>query len=375
MAPARVVDGKQPTYAFERRMEIDPKSGTMETVYTVIIDAKQSVGNRDEDAIVTARRDESTPEGKALRQVPTVQVRYGEESWSDLTLPHRVFDGHIRAASQDGTPVTKLDAYRAIRNATKLNARALLDAAPTSLVWGAWDSTRKSHQGRYQTCLVGEVIGVLADQDRDPHSRPNKRAAARLDPVATSVKLDTRTVEELLQAQAEELSPNLQKKIRAEAKKKGAQGSSMSTLGLGNISPSLEGLGGVACRSITRRRVLSFAALRQLRFGGSAKSDTAARALLAAYGLLGMALSDRELYLRANCDLVEAGLPIVSLDQRFGNKKKLAPITVEVALRLFEDALAHAERHAGVEWRGQILEFEGNPKIVQAASNDDPEEN
>lgn len=76
--------------------------------------------------------------------MPTIEVRYGEAVESDLSLPHRAFDGHIRAATLDGAPVTQTEAYRALRDATKLDARALLDAAPTALVLGAWDSTRGS---------------------------------------------------------------------------------------------------------------------------------------------------------------------------------------------------------------------------------------
>lgn len=373
IAPARVVDGNESVYAYERRMEPDPETGEPVAVWTVVIDAKQSVSNRDEDAIASARAEDGAPEGEALRRVPVLRVTYGDEEWTDLTLPHRAYDGHIRSATLNGTPVTQTDEYRAIRDASKLNGRALLDAAPTSLVLGAWDSTRKSHQARFQTCLTGEVIGVLADQDSSHTPRTNRRAAGRVDPVAASVRPDQKTVTGLVEEQSGELSDKLQAKILAEAKKKGAAGSSMSTLGLGHVPPMLEGLGGVACRSITRRRVLSFSALRQLRFGGTSEADISIRALLAAYGLLGMALSDRELHLRANCDLTEAGRPEVTLDKRYGEEEKLAPITVETALDIFHAALAHAEKTADVKWDGQTLDLVGNPGILGSASADEPE--
>ncbi|MGJ5591191.1 type I-G CRISPR-associated RAMP protein Csb1/Cas7g [Micrococcus lylae] len=374
IAPARVLqDGRGATFAFETRMERGD-DGAQAPVWTVVVDSKQSVSNRDEDAIVEARRDGSTREGAALRKVPSIEVAYGGQVESDLTLPHRAFDAHIRSASLDGVPVTQSDVYRALRNATRHNARPLLEAAPTSLVLGAWDSTRKSHQGRYQTCLTGEVIGVLTDQDHRPDERRNRRAAARVDPVAASVKPSAKDVEALVKDQAEELSDKLQAKILSEAKKKGDTGSSMSTLGLGNIPPSLGELGGVACRSITRRRLLSFAALRQLRFGGTTEADVASRALLAAYGLLGMSLSDRELHLRANCHLREKGEPAVTLDQRYGKSLDLAPIDVETAVEVFEQALAHAKKVAGVEWSGQTLSLVGNPIILGAATSDDADE-
>src|SRR5690606_30555140 len=122
VAPAKfVVQGdKKGAYAYEKRY----LDGTIQQA--VIIDSKQSQLNRCEMALHQAIVDGHP----LLSRLPRVIVRYerdGEvEEYSDLTLPHRVFDGHIRAGTVDGTPVTQLDAYRAIRNATPANARALL---------------------------------------------------------------------------------------------------------------------------------------------------------------------------------------------------------------------------------------------------------
>lgn len=149
---------------------------------------------------------------------------------------------------------------------------------------------------------------------------------------------------------------------------------SLAALGLGNIPPSVDqNLGGVACSRIIRTRVLSFSALRQLRFGGTAASDVAHRAVLAAYGLLASALSESELVLRANCDLVESDAPSVVLDQRRGKKLELEPIEVEDGVALLEQALAHLKEVAGVEWNGEVLEITGNSAITASASTDEPE--
>lgn len=374
ISPARVVDRSGPTYAFERRLHEDPETGLQEAAWHVVVDSKQSVSNRDEAAVVRARQDESSETGEVLRQVPTIQVSYSDMTLSDLEAPHRFADAHFRAGSRNGESVTKDPEYRAARNANALNARALFETAPTSLLYGAWDSTRKSHQGRYPTCLTGEVIGMVADQDRDPRTAMNRRAGARVDPVAASVRPDEKTVKALVEDQKDELSSKLQDKILAEAKKNGAKGSSMSTLGFGNVPPSLEALGGIACTSITRRRVLSFAALRQLRFGGPADADAACRALLAAYGLLALTLSDQELYLRANCELVEKDAPQFALDQRYGRSQDVEPLDEDSAVALFRAALDHAQKTAGVRWEGQVLDIAGNESIRGAASADEPEE-
>ena len=86
-----------------------------------------------------------------------------------------------------------------------------------------------------------------------------------------------------------------------------------------------------------------------------------------------MALSDRELHLRANCHLVESDEPTVTLDLRYGKSRALAPITDEVAVQVFEAALAHAKSVAGVEWNGQTIQLVGDPAILGAASTDDVE--
>ncbi|MDO5645267.1 MAG: type I-U CRISPR-associated RAMP protein Csb1/Cas7u [Dermabacter sp.] len=374
IAPARVTDRNGPAYAFERRLEFDPELNEFVAKWTVLIKSKQGVSNADEAAVLSARLDQDSPIGLALLRVPTILVTYDGMKVSDLELPHRAFDAHIRAGSVGGTPITATDEYRALRNANPGNARALIEAAPTSLLYGAWDSTRKSHQARYTTAITGEIVGVVADQDNDPNNSTNRRHGARVDPVAASIRLDEKTVKALVEDQKDDLSPKLQEKILGEAKKGGAKGSSMSTLGFGHIPPSLEGLGGVACSSITRRRVLSFAALRQLRFGGNAEADAACRALLAAYGLLAMTLSDQELYIRANCELVEAGPSTMTLDLRQGRSEELEPLDEDSALALFTEALTHAREVAGIDWSGQVLEVLGNQSILSAASADEADE-
>ena len=89
--------------------------------------------------------------------------------------------------------------------------------------------------------------------------------------------------------------------------------------------------------------------------------------------LLASALSEGELVLRANCDLVETSAPKVILDQRRGAKKELDPIEVEDAVALLEEALAHLKKVAGVEWTGQVLEVTGDPSIIASAVADEPE--
>lgn len=369
VAPARYIDGrKNPTFAFETRY-IDGLSCN-----TVVIDSKQSVSNRDEQAVVRARDDESNPAHAVLKRVPTIVVNYGDETYSDLDLPHRAFDGHCRAGRIDGDPAATHVKYRALRDSTPSNASALFKTSPTTVLYGGWDSSRKANQARFRTAFSGEVIGVTADQEETGKLSPT-RGAGRVDVVSPSVKLDGSGLEAILSPQEAELSDGNVEKLRNEVKKAKGKPVSLAALGLGNIPPSVDqGLGGVACSRIIRTRVLSFAALRQLRFGGTAKADAAHRAVLAAYGLVAAALSAGELVLRANCDLREVAEPRVELDQRRGRTKELAPIEVEDAVALLEAALDHLKEVAGIEWTGEVLEIVGEPTIKASAVSDESEE-
>jgi len=367
VAPARYVDGKTATFAYETRF-VDGQPVT-----AVLLDSKQSQGNRVEAAVLQEVRDGHP----LLSRVPRMQVSYrdGGVICTDLELPHRAFDGHFRAGTVGGKPATADRTYRAARDSTPANARPLLELSPGSLVLGAWDSTRKTRQGRYRSALVGEIIGVLADQNRETRLEPRK-GGARVDPVGMSVQLVGGDLLAVMAGQQDELSPKLIDKIEAAAKRRGDRGNSGSVLGLGGIPPALNGtLGVVACSRIIRTHVLSFAALRQLRFGaGDRQGDIACRALLAAYALAGLARSDSELYLRANCDLVEAAPTEVRLDVRGGDHVELDALSIDAADALLEEALEAAGQLAGIEWSGQVFEVVGNPAVYAAASADSGEE-
>ncbi len=352
VAPARYVDGSTATYAYETRWDGD------EAVTTVVLDSKGSAINRVEAALAQEIRDGHP----LISRVPRVTVSYqGEEPLMDLDLPHRWADAHARAGTIDGHPATEDPRYRAMRDATPANASAILMTSPVSLGLGVWDSTRKARQARYRSALVGEVIGIVADQSAPP--TPPRRGAARFDTVAPSVRLPGADLERLVAQQETELSEANVTKIRKEIDKAKGGRVSAAGLGLGSIPPSLNGLGFVACRRIVRHHVLSFAALRQVRFGLGAEGDVAARALLAALLLNGLTRSNAELNLRANCDLVEASPTSMELDQRQGSTLTLRPLTIDEADDLLAEALAEAERF-GVDWHGQTLDVVGDPAVA-----------
>lgn len=351
-------------YAYEQRY-LDG-----EPAQAVIIDSKQSQLNRAEDALWWAIEDGHP----VLSRLPRIEVTYERdgqrEVYSDLRLPHRAFDGHIRAGSVDGTPVTQLEQYRAARNATPGDARALLDLSPISLVFGSWDSSRASRQGRWRSALVGEIVGFCSPETTRENT-PSK-GGARTDPVGMQIQLSEAAMKQLAADQQAELSKDTYNKVVKEAAKaKGEIRVSAARLGLGGIPPTLEALAGVACHRIVRSHVLSFAALRQIRFGAGPEGDAACRALLAALAVNALARSDAELVLRANCDLREAAPTRVEIDQRGGQTAVLEPLTIAEADAVLAAALAQAEQSAGVVWNGVVLNVDGNPAVIAGALDDE----
>ena len=359
VAPAKFLEGKgrtaKPVFAYERRF------WDGEAVTAVLIDSKQSQSNRLEAAVSAAIADQDP----VLARTPRIELRFEDgQVYSDMDLPHRAFDGQIRAGTINGEPATAAQEYRELRNATVADARPLLERSPITLLLGGWDASRKTHAGRYRSLLVGEIIGILSDQGRDPEVNQSKRGGARIDPLGARIQLDQAEREAIADVQKSELSD------KAYTNSYGKGGKS-SSLGLGGIPPSLEQLGGVTCRAIIRSHVLSFAALRALRFDSpTSEGDVACRALLAALALNGLARSDAELLLRANCDLVEAGPAVVTLDKRYGQKENFEPLSIEQAQELLSAAIDNAVQAANLTWDGSILVVEGNPTILAAAADD-----
>ena len=362
VAPAKYRGGKgktaKPVFAYERRF------WNGEAVTAVVIDAKPSQINRVEVTISAAIADGDP----VLARTPRIELHFEKDGkkivYSDLDLPHRAFDGQIRAGTINGEPATEVREYRDLRDATVNHARPLLECSPITLLFGGWDATRKKNAGRYRSLLVGEIIGILADQDGDPEVNQSKRGGTRIDPLGARIQLNQAQREAIADTQKSDLSD------KAYSNSYGKGGKS-SSLGLGGIPPSLEQLGGVTCQAIIRSHVLSFAALRALRFDSpTPEGDIACRALLAALALNGLARSDAELLLRANCDLVETGPAVVTLDKRYGQKENFEPLSIDQAQELLSAAIDHAIQAANLTWDGSVLVVDGNPEILNVATDD-----
>lgn len=359
VAPAKFATARSDHGAFAYETRYD--EGVARDV--VLIDSKQSQLNRAEEGLRNAILDGHEVLSRLPRMVVSYLIGGRTVEYSDLDLPHRGFDGHFRAGTVDGLPVTQHDSYRRVRDAHPGDALALLETSPVSLVFGSWDSSRAARQGRWRSILVGEIIGFC-----EKPGEPALKGGARIDPLGMRIELTGSALKELADRQRAELSKaTYGKVVKSAAEAKGDKRAKGSPVGLGGIPPTLEALAGVACRRIVRSHVLSLAALRQIRFGKGAAGDAACRALLAALALNGLARSDAELVLRANCDLVEAGPTRVTLHQRAGESQEFGPLGIAEADALLAAVLAHAEQEAGIAWNGVVLRVTGDPAIAAGA--------
>jgi CRISPR-associated protein Csb1 len=162
-------------------------------------------------------------------------------------------------------------------------------------------------------------------------------------------------------------------KVSAASARQGAGGIRTKAELLAAHLDELGQLGLVSCRQITRSRVLSFATLRQIRFGKGAAGDAALRSVLAAIALNGIARADAELFLRAHCHLVEAGPSVTEVDRRHGQVEAVSLPEPEEADALLAAALDHAAQVAELDWHGQVFEVDGDPAILAGSVDDSGE--
>lgn len=365
-----------PVYVFEDRfMPLDKDErvtasgkptddGQVKVKRVVLVDSRTSQNNRAEAYIAQAIENKHS----VFSRMPRMRVTYTpkgepEHVAYDVTLPQRAFDGHFRIGTIDGKSVSKNPVYIGARNATLANLAPLFELSPITVAFGGWDSTRRNNQLRLASPYNGEIIGVVAQQSEDASVL---RAGARIDPVAAGIRFDKKQAESILENIGKDLSDSTDEAFEGDGKG--------SRIGVGAIPPTIDSLDGIAVSDIVRTHVLSFSILRTLHFGRGAEGDQAIRVLIAAMILDAMAGSNGELKLRANCMLRESSAPVTVLDERYGEFTELAPLSVDRADALLEEAYEQAHAKAGVDWHGQIFDVTGNPLVTKVASAEEPQE-
>lgn len=360
-----VSDRDETKYAMEDR-RVDGQS-----VRAVVLDSVASQANRFEIAALDAAR-----QGELA--VPLVSVDFRETEVADLDrvssmeAPHRIFDAVLRDSLLDGTLFRQSAVGRSITEASTKNAAPLFRYSPVTLLLGGWDSTgpRGGAGAKYERCLTSEVVALGVER--------GVATGSRIDPVGIQLKAGP-LFEALDGTWTLDAHEAVKDKVGAPKHYVGGgegKAGRPSQVNHGNITPSIERrAGGVTADRILATTVLSFAALRRLRFPVDADgvvlpderrrvAEVAARTALAALGIAAAVLAfDEGFDLRSRCVLVPTAKLEFELMGRSGTRR-----TVEVdraeALGLVQQATAEAAE-AGLDWLAEELLLQPAPRLVQ----------
>ncbi len=366
--PTYGVDNNAETkYATEKR-RIDN-----EDVDSVVLDSVASQANRFELALLEAVR-------AGELDLPLVSVDFREHEGvrdldllSSLEVPHRVYDAILRDSSLDGRLFRLSDPGRAITEATPRSAAALFHYNPATLLFGGWDSTgpKGGRGSKFERAITSEVVALGI--------RTGRKTSSRIDPLA----IETKAAEVYVSADPEEgwtLDRARAATVKGKALlvKSGGEGQAgrPSQVNHGNVTPSIDAkAGGVTADRIMATTVLSFVALRRLRFpldhqatpiDPTARRDAeaTARTALAALGLAATVLAfDEGFDLRSRCVLAPTGPLNFELLHRAGGDPTTFTLDREEALAVVGEASSAAAR-IGLPWMADELLLDPADRLI-----------
>ncbi len=343
--PATYAGGK---YATEKRRVPDRP----EPIDCVVLDSVQSESNHAELALLDAvqRGDISLPIIEVDFTEANAQFRKDLPNLTSLEVPHRLADAILRdSILPDGTRFGK-SAYSARWGRSNLwNATAVYELCPTALTFGMWGSPEKPGGlgAKFERAYISEIIGIDA-------LIIEQRAGFRVDPLGASSKVA--------------VVPNGDGFAVVGEGQKVKNAQRPSQLNHGNIVFESTN-GGVRCRYAEQTTVVSFGALRKLRFPIDGKTDTerddAARTVLAAIGVAaGVLATERGVSLRSRCHLVPVAPRTWELLDRPGEPPVTYTIDSKTAVDLLNDAVAQA-KSAGLTWMDQRLVLKPSPELAE----------
>ena len=363
--PSYAADGRADhKYAVEERQV--GESDKLST--TVLLDSVASQANRAELALL-----EGWEQGELVFPVPYVDFAEDDgvtdyERLTVLEAPHRLADAIFRDSLLDGTLFRLSDIGRAITDATPRNATDLFRYSPTSLLFGMWDSTgpKGGLGSKFQRAYVSEIVGFDATV--------GKKVGSRIDPL----QIEKVASEDRVFNSADPNEVWTPDSDKAEKDNKGnsvpaSRGSDSGEAGQpskinhGNIAPSIDALaGGVTISKARQTTLISFAALRRLRFKGfSREAETAARSAIAALGVAAIAYQyETDFDLRSRCLLLPTHPPRLELLSRDGSAGEVVDVDRTTASQILSAAATHAAA-AGVGWETGRIRLVPAPKLVE----------
>ena len=362
--PSYAVDGRADhKYAVENRnVGDDTKVST-----TVLLDSVASQANRAELALL-----DGWERGELVFPVPFVDFSDdgGLTDYDKLTVleaPHRLADAIFRDSLLDGTLFRLSDVGQAITDATARNATDLFRYSPTSLLFGMWDSTgpKGGLGSKFQRAYVSEIVGFDAEV--------GKKVGSRIDPLQIErVSADDRVYNSADPKEVWTHDPaNAERKkgdpVHATRASGSGEAGQPSKINHGNIPPQIDAhAGGVTVSSALQTTVVSFAALRRLRFKGlSREAETAAHTAVAALGVAAIAYQyELDFDLRSRCLLLPTHAPKLELVPRDGSPGTLVVADRMMAAQTLRDAAANAA-NAGIGWETGDIRLTPAPKLLE----------
>jgi CRISPR-associated protein Csb1 len=358
--PTYGTEGRETKYATERR-RVDGAA-----VDAVVLDSVASQANRFELALLDSYR-------RGELSIPMVSVDFGGsgllglDKLSHLEASHRIFDAVFRDSLYGELIFRSSEPGRRITEATPRNAAAVFHYSPTTLLFGGWDSTgpRGGLGAKYERALTSEIVALGV--------QPGVRTSSRIDPLGIELKAGPLYEESQIRDDQPgwTLDPS-----EARTEKNKPKEAKPSEVNLGNVTPSIDPrAGGITADTIVATTVLSFGALRKLRFptdvvGGSISDDqrhaaqASAWAALAALGLTGVVLAmEAGFDLRSRCVLRPLARLSLELLGRDGSNLGSFDLDRAAVLELLEDSRRTAD-DAGLPWNEDELLLTPSDRLV-----------
>lgn len=363
--PSYSVDGRADhKYAVENRRVGD--SDKVST--TVLLDSVASQANRAELALL-----DGWERGELVFPVPYVDFSAdgGITDYEKLTVleaPHRLADAIFRDSLLDGTLFRLSDVGRAITDATPRNATDLFRYSPTSLLFGMWDSTgpKGGLGSKFQRTYVSEIVGFDAEVGKKVGSRIDPLQIERVAPddrVYNSADSKEVWTDDLASAEKDRKG----NPVPASRGSASGEAGQPSKINHGNIVPAIDvQAGGVTISSAQQTTVISFAALRRLRFKGYPRqAETVAQTAVAALGVAAIAYQyESDFDLRSRCLLLPMHPPELELLPRDGSPGEVVEVDRSSSAEILREAAENAMA-AGVGWEAGDIRLEPAPKLLE----------
>jgi len=332
-----------------------------EHVACVHLDSVQSQANRMELALLESAREDKF-------ELPIIEVQFPTDdpllkhvgSISHLEAPHRIADAILRDSEYEGVRFRESSIGAVLDYASIHNATGLFNVAPTSLIFGMWDSTGPlgGLGAKFPRVISSEIVGVGVHL--------GVKTASRIDPLGITLSAGTIYVEnaETGEWSLEEKDPNGKKRTKV------GKSGKPSEVNHGNVTPTISEVnGGVTFDYGLQNAVISLPALRRLRFpietNDSDRSvDRVAHTALAAMAIMAVNLSiAKGLDLRSRSLLVPEAPATWEVVHASGETSPLTT-SVDDSIDLYRQAIDQA-RSAGLPYRTEPAVLKPSKGLVE----------